>query len=293
MGTIRDKTACSRTDGRFLSASATIACLERDFGPRTNSVFIRSGRIDHAAAIANLFSGRFQLVTVDQNDLLSLGLHLGRVGIQAKLPFKIIGKTYSRCNLGHAVDHAKVKFDGLSVDTDRQLLQQYVLTGSQDAFASLVRRDSDMVFKVCRRMLPTVQDAEDACQATFLVLVKKASGPWQESVANWLFTTARSVARNARRASERREQLERWAATSEVVPAIDRLSARELLTTVDEELERLPALYRETLVLYHLEELASGISSNCGHEFLHRKGRDIQQNQLSADRSDYQHSPHI
>ena len=83
--------------------------------------------------------------------------------------------------------------------TDRELLGQYAGENDQVAFAALVARHTAMVFGVCRRAVPTVQDAEDACQATFLVLAGRAKGGrWQESVANWLYSTARKVARNAR-----------------------------------------------------------------------------------------------
>ncbi|HEV3386046.1 MAG TPA: sigma-70 family RNA polymerase sigma factor, partial [Gemmata sp.] len=143
-----------------------------------------------------------------------------------------------------------------TIDTDRQLLQQFAVDGAQDAFAALVHRHAGMVFKVCRRMLPTTQDAEDAFQATFLILARKAAGPWQESVANWLFTTARRVARDARRTIDRRLHREQQAAVQETVRAIDQLTVRELLAAVDEELDRLPPLYREPLVLFYLEELA-------------------------------------
>src|SRR5262245_979397 len=100
--------------------------------------------------------------------------------------------------------------------TDRQLLARFAADGDQDAFAALVRRHTGLVLGVCRRALPTAQDAEDACQATFLILARKASGPWQESIANWLFTTARRVARDARAAAERRARRERQAAVPEI-----------------------------------------------------------------------------
>src|SRR5262245_58682190 len=141
--------------------------------------------------------------------------------------------------------------------TDRQLLRRFAGQGDQGAFEELVRRHAGMVLGVCRRFLPTAQDAEDACQATFLILSRKAPGDrWRESVANWLFTTARKVARDARRTAHRRVRREERAAVAEGVPPVDQLSARELLTAVDEELDRLPPLYREPLVLYYLEELA-------------------------------------
>src|SRR5688572_20474535 len=75
--------------------------------------------------------------------------------------------------------------------TDRELLRRFARENDQDAFETLVTRHGTLVLGVCRRALPTVQDAEDACQATFVVLARKAkSERWQESIANWLFTTA-------------------------------------------------------------------------------------------------------
>jgi RNA polymerase sigma factor (sigma-70 family) len=101
-----------------------------------------------------------------------------------------------------------------------------------------------------------VQDAEDACQATFLILSRKAdSGRWQPSVANWLYLTARRVARNARVAAERRAKHEGRAAVPEAIEPIDHLTGRELLEVLDAELDRLPATYREPLVLCYLEGL--------------------------------------
>src|SRR5581483_4040108 len=117
-----------------------------------------------------------------------------------------------------------------SAKTDRELLRRYARDGDQGAFEALVTRHSGMVLGVCRRALPTVQDAEDACQATFLVLAKKArAGRWQESVANWLYTTARRVAHNARVAAQRRARRENGAAIPEAVEPVDRMTGRELL----------------------------------------------------------------
>src|SRR5262249_22165481 len=90
----------------------------------------------------------------------------------------------------------------------------------------------------------------------FLVLSQKAHAlRWQESVANWLYTAARKVARNALVAAKRRRKQERRAAVSEAVPPVDAMTGRELLTILDEELEKLPPRYREPLVLCCLEGL--------------------------------------
>src|SRR5262245_34181547 len=75
--------------------------------------------------------------------------------------------------------------------TDRELLRRFAEHGDQTAFAALVGRHTAMVHGVCLRALANRQDAEDACQATFLVLLQKAkSQRWQPSVANWLYATA-------------------------------------------------------------------------------------------------------
>src|SRR5262245_57363123 len=92
--------------------------------------------------------------------------------------------------------------------SDRELLQRFA-TGDQSAFTALVRRHGAMVLGVCRRGLPNAQDAEDACQATFVLLAKKAAnGNWQSSIANWLYDAARKVAHNARIAADRRARRE-------------------------------------------------------------------------------------
>jgi RNA polymerase sigma factor (sigma-70 family) len=140
--------------------------------------------------------------------------------------------------------------------TDRELLRRFVEEGDQAAFAALVGRHTGMVLGVCRRSLANQQDAEDACQATFLVLARKARGVrWRSSVANWLYATARKVAHNARVAADRRAKREARAAVSRAVPPVDRMTGRELLAILDEELDRLPPSYREPLILCYLEGL--------------------------------------
>ncbi|MBI3409042.1 MAG: sigma-70 family RNA polymerase sigma factor [Planctomycetes bacterium] len=139
---------------------------------------------------------------------------------------------------------------------DRELLHRFAVANDQRAFAALFHRHAGMVLGVCRRVLPSVQDAEDACQATFVVLARKAKGGrWQPSIANWLYATARKVAANARLAARRRAQREGKAAAAEPVRPLDQLTSQELLTALDEELDRLPPRYREPLVLCYLQGL--------------------------------------
>jgi RNA polymerase sigma factor (sigma-70 family) len=140
--------------------------------------------------------------------------------------------------------------------SDRDLLTRYAESDDQAAFAAVVSRHTAMVQGVCRRLLHSQADAEDACQAVFLILSKKAKSlRWRESVANWLYITARKVAHNARLAQVRRAKRERAGAKPELVSPADTMSGRELVMVLDEELDKLSPRYREPLVLCYLEGL--------------------------------------
>src|SRR5262249_14169796 len=91
--------------------------------------------------------------------------------------------------------------------SDRELLEQFARNQDGVAFAALVRRHGPMVMGVCRRALGHAQDAEDAFQATFLVLVRKARALQKpELLAGWLYGVAHRTARKARaRALRHRE----------------------------------------------------------------------------------------
>src|SRR5205085_2333143 len=94
--------------------------------------------------------------------------------------------------------------------TDAELVRRFRDTRDEEAFAALLRRHGPMVFGVCRRMLPGWQDAEDAFQATFLVLATKPAAVRPPGrVAAWLHGVARRVALHARRAAARRLATER------------------------------------------------------------------------------------
>jgi len=144
-----------------------------------------------------------------------------------------------------------------SGETDAELIRRFAADGDQEAFAAVVRRHTSLVLGVCRRALSSAADAEDACQAVFVVLAKKAkSVRWQASVANWLYATARRVSKDARVAAERRVRHEGSAGRPESTAPIDQMTGRELLTAIEDELDRLSALYREPLVLGLLEGLS-------------------------------------
>src|SRR5215813_11207063 len=89
--------------------------------------------------------------------------------------------------------------------TDGQLLSRYIEVRDEDAFAALVERHGPMVWGVCRRLLPTTHDAEDAYQATFLVLIRRAASVWpREQLGSWLHGVAYLTARHARKLALRR-----------------------------------------------------------------------------------------
>ena len=140
--------------------------------------------------------------------------------------------------------------------TDRDLLRRFARDRDEPAFAVLVRRHASMVLGVCRRVLGNPADAEDACQATFLVLTRKAgSGRWRASIASWLYATARQVALNARTARARRAKHEGRAAARAPVNPLAEITGEELLAILDEELGKLPERYRAPVVLCCVEGL--------------------------------------
>jgi RNA polymerase sigma factor (sigma-70 family) len=137
---------------------------------------------------------------------------------------------------------------------DRELLARFVGAQDEAAFTVLVERHGPMVLGVCRRALGNAHDAEDALQATFMVLARKAVSIRQTaSLGSWLHRVAGSVAANLRRERSRRWRRER-AAPSRVPPdpAIE-VNWREVQTALDEELQRLPERYRGPLILCYLD----------------------------------------
>jgi RNA polymerase sigma factor (sigma-70 family) len=138
--------------------------------------------------------------------------------------------------------------------TDGQLLQAYVSRRDQAALAALVRRHGPMVWGVCRRVLGNWHDAEDAFQATFLVLVRKAASVVpREMVANWLHGVAHQTALKARATTAKRRARERQV-TQMPEPAVTEEDCwHELQPLLDQELGRLPDTYRVAIVLCDLE----------------------------------------
>lgn len=146
--------------------------------------------------------------------------------------------------------------DGLEGRTDRELLQQFVREGDETSFAEVVHRHGPMVLGVCRRMLGNPHDAEDAFQATFVVLVRKAGSlNGYDSVGNWLYQVAYRVSMKTRAYVARRrtrEQQEWEIPFAEDNPA-DCTMQKDMKEVLDEELQGLPANCRLPLVLCYLQ----------------------------------------
>jgi RNA polymerase sigma factor (sigma-70 family) len=138
--------------------------------------------------------------------------------------------------------------------TDRELLARFASHRDEEAFARLVRRHGGLVFGVCRRVLRCREDAEDAFQATFLLLARRAGAQrWHDSVGAWLHEVALRTAWKARGASARRRVKESLAAYQPRPDAQPEPAWGEVCAVLDEELHALPDQFRAPLVLCYLE----------------------------------------
>jgi RNA polymerase sigma factor (sigma-70 family) len=136
---------------------------------------------------------------------------------------------------------------------DAELLSRFVATRDAVAFEALVHRHGPMVLGICRRLLGNLHDAEDAFQATFLILARKAASVVKrDSVGSWLFGVAQRTAREARvllaRRRTRERQLDQFP-HPEVSPA----EPDDWRPILDREVARLPRKYQEAVILFYLE----------------------------------------
>jgi RNA polymerase sigma factor (sigma-70 family) len=141
---------------------------------------------------------------------------------------------------------------------DLQLLERFRTDRDEAAFTALVQRHGRTVWGVCRRLLHQEQDAEDAFQAVFLLLARRAASIRKgEAVGSWLYGVAYRTALRARHRVVRRQARERQAAPPRPEPGPCRDAAlRELQRLLDEEVQRLGARYRAPFVLCCLEGLS-------------------------------------
>jgi RNA polymerase sigma factor (sigma-70 family) len=148
------------------------------------------------------------------------------------------------------LDHLRHIDGGL---TDGQLLTRFADDRDEAAFATLVRRHGPMVLGVCRRLLGNVHDAEDAFQASFLLLTRKAAAVVRrEAVASWLYTVAYRTALEARSAIARRRLRERQVEDMPH-PPVPPAEAQDWRPLLDRALHELPEKYRRLVVLCDLE----------------------------------------
>jgi len=145
--------------------------------------------------------------------------------------------------------------------TDRELIARFVADRSEAAFADLMARHGPMVLGVCRRHLRDRHAADDAFQATFIVLARRAGAVrWRESVGGWLFEVATRVARKAAVRTARRSSREGTptdaAPEPAAPPATPPADLSALQAALDEELAKLPERLRAPVVLCHLEGLS-------------------------------------
>jgi RNA polymerase sigma factor (sigma-70 family) len=161
-----------------------------------------------------------------------------------------MGRDRRECAIGYLLGLALGR-EG-AAPPDAELLERFVARQDAAAFAALVRRHGPMVLGVCRRVLGNEADAEDAFQATFLVLVRRAASVVPASgVGNWLYGVARNTSLKAKSSNRRRRAREREAAEQRPPEAAEVWP--QLQTELDEELSRLPEKYRTPIVLCDLE----------------------------------------
>src|SRR5262245_34670395 len=187
----------------------------------------------------------------------------GECWIKPPWPGKVLGRTriqwgnaMATGQLGSVVRHLRkvaLLQDGAD-RTDGELLECFLARREEAAFEALVQRHGPMVLGVCRRVLHNAHDAEDAFQATFLVLVRKAASivP-RELVGNWLYGVAHRTALKARGMAARRRARERPLDDPPQPPSAPPHEWDELQSVLDHELVRLPEKYRLPVVLCELE----------------------------------------
>jgi RNA polymerase sigma factor (sigma-70 family) len=138
--------------------------------------------------------------------------------------------------------------------SDSQLLDRFLDSRDERAFAALLQRHGPLVLNICRRVLPSSADAEDAFQATFLIFVRKAhSIAKRASLASWLHGVAYRVALRARKEAARRRARQRRLPVPAAPDAFQEVVLQDLRTMLDEEVLHLPEVYRVPFVLCYLQ----------------------------------------
>jgi RNA polymerase sigma factor (sigma-70 family) len=147
-----------------------------------------------------------------------------------------------------------VSVDGASNLPDPDLLARFTRSHDEGAFTALVKRHGPLVLGVCRRVLGNPHDADDAFQATFLILARKAGSIARTTALPcWLYQVAYRVALKAKGQAATRKKCEQRAGERQADDPLAEITGRELLGVLDEELQTLPEHHRGPLVLCYLE----------------------------------------
>jgi len=157
-----------------------------------------------------------------------------------------------------AIERAGVLAAPFALDElpDEELVRRFLAAREEQAFSAIVRRHGPLVWGVCRNLLPTEADAEDAFQATFLALVKSAHQIRRaNALGAWLHRVAGRVCRNSLRGRARRRRYEQSAAVQEAARPVDEAAWDRWHSAVHEEIDRLPETLRVPFVLCVLQGL--------------------------------------
>ncbi len=197
-----------------------------------------------------------------------------RMGQRSGIVFGEIQRLFSRGTVS-----------GLS---EGQLLARFVGERDEVAFEAIVSRHGPMVLGICRRLLEDPHDVEDAFQATFLVLVRKARQLRdRDLLANWLYGVAPRVATRSRRDRSLRRVRERTDIAKDMVTSPEDVDRLELGSVIDAEVARLPARFRTPIVLCYFEGLTHDQAAermNCPVGTVRSrmsKGRELLRSRLS------------
>ena len=145
--------------------------------------------------------------------------------------------------------------EDLNFECDDVLVSRFVESEDQEAFSEIYRRHSKMVLGVCNRVLHRYEDVSDAFQATFLVLIKSAKNiRTKSSIACWLYGVAYRISLDAKSKMSRRKQVPEMEEVVSESDAFNDLALKNDMQVLEDELQQLPPMFREPLLLYYMAD---------------------------------------